>query len=37
MCRHVRRIKRHYEPGHLTRRLRQRRALLHQAFDSRKI
>ena len=35
--RHVAQIKRHCEPGHLTCRPRQRQALLHWAYDSRKI
>ena len=37
MSRHVRQIERHCEPGHLTCRARQRQALLHWAYDSRKI
>jgi hypothetical protein len=37
MRRHVRQIERHCEPGHLTCRARQRQALLHWAYDSRKI
>jgi hypothetical protein len=37
MQRHVRQIERHCEPGHLTCRRRQRQALLHWAYDSRKI
>jgi hypothetical protein len=37
MQRHVRQIQRHCEPGHLTCRRRQRQALLHWAYDSRKI
>jgi hypothetical protein len=37
MRRHVRQIQRHCEPGHLTFRARQRQALLHWAYDSRKI
>ena len=37
MRRHVRQIQRHCEPGHLTCRRRQRQALLHWAYDSRKI
>jgi hypothetical protein len=35
--RHVRQIKRHCEPGDLLCRRRQRQALLHWAYDSRKI
>ena len=35
--RHVRQIQRHCEPGELTCRKRQRQALLHWAYDSRKI
>ena len=35
--RHVRQIERHCEPGDLTCRPRQRQALLHWAYDSRKI
>jgi len=35
--RHVRQIERHCEPGDLTCRRRQRQALLHWAYDSRKI
>jgi hypothetical protein len=37
MRRHVRQIEQHCEPGHLTCRKRQRQALLHWAYDSRKI
>ncbi len=37
MRRHVRQIERHCEPGHFTCRRRQRQALLHWAYDSRKI
>jgi hypothetical protein len=37
MRRHVRQIERHCEPGNLTCRKRQRQALLHWAYDSRKI
>jgi hypothetical protein len=37
MQRNVRKIERHCEPGHLTCRRRQRQALLHWAYDSRKI
>jgi hypothetical protein len=37
MRRHVRQIERHCEPGHLTCRVRQRQALLHWAYDSRRI
>ncbi|HWM83331.1 MAG TPA: hypothetical protein VNQ56_14825 [Pseudolabrys sp.] len=37
MRRHLRQIERHCEPGHLTCRKRQRQALLHWAYDSRKI
>ena len=37
MRRHLRQIERHCEPGHLTCRRRQRQALLHWAYDSRKI
>jgi len=37
MRRHVRQIQKHCEPGHLTCRRRQRQALLHWAYDSRKI
>jgi hypothetical protein len=35
--RHVRQVERHCEPGDLTCRKRQRQALLHWAYDSRKI
>jgi len=35
--RHVRQVERHCEPGELTCRKRQRQALLHWAYDSRKI
>ena len=35
--RHIRQIERHCEPGDLTCRPRQRQALLHWAYDSRKI
>jgi hypothetical protein len=35
--RHVRQLERHCEPGELTCRKRQRQALLHWAYDSRKI
>jgi hypothetical protein len=35
--RHVRQVRRHCEPGELTCRKRQRQALLHWAYDSRKI
>lgn len=35
--RHVRQIEKNCEPGHLTCRRRQRQALLHWAYDSRKI
>ena len=35
--RHVRQIEKHCEPGHLTCRRRRRQALLHWAYDSRKI
>jgi hypothetical protein len=35
--RHIRQIERNCEPGHLTCRRRQRQALLHWAYDSRKI
>jgi hypothetical protein len=37
MRRHIRQIQRHCEAGHLTCRARQRQALLHWAYDSRKI
>jgi hypothetical protein len=37
MRRHVRQIQRHCEPGDVTCRARQRQALLHWAYDSRKI
>ena len=37
MRRHARQIQRHCEPGHLTCRRRQRQALLHWAYDSRRI
>ncbi len=37
MRRHVRQIEKHCEPGHLTCRKRQRQALLHWAYDSRKL
>jgi hypothetical protein len=37
MRRHVRQIQRHCEPGDRTCRPRQRQALLHWAYDSRKI
>jgi hypothetical protein len=37
MRRHARQIERYCEPGHLTCRRRQRQALLHWAYDSRKI
>jgi hypothetical protein len=37
MRRHLRQIQQHCEPGHLTCRKRQRQALLHWAYDSRKI
>ncbi len=37
MHRHVRQIQRHCEPGDLMCRKRQRQALLHWAYDSRKI
>jgi hypothetical protein len=37
MRRHIRQIERNCEPGHLTCRRRQRQALLHWAYDSRKI
>jgi hypothetical protein len=37
MRRHIRQIERHCEPGDLTCRPRQRQALLHWAYDSRKI
>jgi len=37
MRRHVRQIERHCEPGDLTCRRRQRQALLHWAYDSRRI
>jgi hypothetical protein len=36
MRRHIRQIEHHCEPGHLTCRPRQRQALLHWAYDSRK-
>ena len=35
--RHVRQVQRHCEPGDLTCRRRQRQALLHWAYDSRKV
>ena len=35
--RHVRQVERHCEPGDVTCRPRQRQALLHWAYDSRKI
>jgi hypothetical protein len=35
--RHVRQVQKHCEPGDLLCRLRQRQALLHWAYDSRKI
>jgi len=35
--RHVRRVRRHCEPGDVTRRPRQRQALQHWAHDSHKI
>jgi hypothetical protein len=35
--RHVRQVQRHCEPGDVTCRKRQRQALLHWAYDSRKI
>jgi hypothetical protein len=37
ICRHVRQIEKHCEPGDLLCRKRQRQALLHWAYDSRKI
>jgi hypothetical protein len=37
MRRHVKQVQRHCEPGELTCRKRQRQALLHWAYDSRKI
>jgi hypothetical protein len=37
MRRHVRQIERHCEPGDLFCRARQRQALLHWAYDSRKV
>jgi hypothetical protein len=37
ITRHVRQVERNCEPGDLTCRLRQRQALLHWAYDSRKI
>jgi hypothetical protein len=37
MRRHVRQIERHCEPGDLLCRARQRQALLHWAYDSRKV
>jgi hypothetical protein len=37
MRRHIRQIERNCEPGHLTCRPRQRQALLHWAYDSRRI
>jgi len=37
MRRHVRQVERHCEPGDVTCRRRQRQALLHWAYDSRKI
>jgi hypothetical protein len=37
MRRHVRQIERHCEPGELFCRARQRQALLHWAYDSRKV
>ena len=37
MRRHIRQIERHCEPGDLTCRRRQRQALLHWAYDGRKI
>jgi hypothetical protein len=37
MRRHIRQIERPCEPGHLTCRSRQRQALPHWAYDSRRI